>query len=119
MSRRNIENIIGLVLLFGIILSAITVLIGGILFLLQHGSESLQSELGYAFTFPTNSQQLWQMALSFTPIGIIELGLLMLVMTQILRVILLTGYFLALRDNWFILCSIFILLMLVYSLFFR
>lgn len=116
---RKIEDIIGLVLLFGITLSAITVLIGGTLFLLQHGNETLQSELGQILIYPTTSRELWLIALSFTPIGIIELGLLMLVVTQILRVALLAWYYISIRDYWFILCCVFILAMLIYSLFWR
>lgn len=114
---RKIEEVIGLVLLLGTLLSALFVLIGGMLFLFQHGNENLHTAILTAALKPNNIFQIWKYAFSFSALGIIELGLLLLVMTQVVRVALITGFYIWIRDYWFILISGFILLVLIISFF--
>ena len=108
----KIEKCIGLFLLTGILISASFVCIGGILFLIQHGSETIRTDI---LPSPLSRQAMWQLAFSFSPLGMIELGLLLLVLTQLLRVALLCGFYAAIRDYWFTGISAFILLVMVYS----
>ncbi len=119
LSASKIQAIMGMLLLAGIYSSAIFVCLGGILFLMQHGSENIQAEWLHLTVIPTSRFAIWQLALSFTPLGIIELGLLLLVFTQIVRVALLVGFYAAIRDYWFTLISAFVLFVLVYSMFWR
>lgn len=119
LTAHKMEELIGLTLLFGTLASLMLVIVGGGWFLLQHGGENLQTELMQINNQPVTIQQIWLNALSFTPLGIVELGLLLLVVTQIIRIALLVWFYAAVRDIGFTLISIFILLILVYSFIWR
>ncbi len=119
LSVKKMEEFIGVVLLIGTLLSAVLVIIGGVMYLLQHGSENVQYELLQTSIARTTIKQIWQYAFSFTPLGIVELGLLMLVATQTVRVALLCWLFTMIRDYRFLMISVFILIMLIYSSFWR
>ena len=114
-STQKMQDVISMLLIIGMLISVMIVAIGGTLYLLQHGNENLQTELLTAESGYHSIQQIWQIAFSFTPIGIIELGLLTLVATQILRVALLTWFYAVIRDYWFTGFSFFILVVLIYS----
>lgn len=116
LARRKIEEIIGVLLLIGIFISTALVLIGGTLFLWENGTENI---LALPLINQTNLTEVWQFAFTFTPLGIIELGLLSLVMVQVLRVALLCGFYVIIRDVWFTLISTFILCVLIYSIIWR
>lgn len=116
LARRKIEEIISVLLLIGIFVSTALVLVGGILFLWQSGNENI---LALPLIHQSNLTEVWQFAFSFTPLGIIELGLLSLVMIQVLRVALLCGFYIITRDIWFTAISTFILCVLVYSIVWR
>jgi uncharacterized membrane protein len=118
-STQKMENMMGVLLLVGTLFSASLVCIGGVLFLIHHGGESIHSEWLQLAASQISHHQTWSLAFSFSPLGIIELGLLMLVITQILRVFLLCGFYATIRDFWFTLISTFILFVLIYSLFWR
>jgi uncharacterized membrane protein len=107
---QQMKNIMGTLLLLGTLLSACLVGVGGILYLIHYGNDPIPT------IFPT---QVWQFDFSFTPIGLIKIGLLALVVVQILRVSLLCGFYIATRDYWFSLISSFILFVLIYSVFWR
>lgn len=114
-STKKMEELISMVLIIGTLLSAAFVIIGGTLYLLQNGSENVHTELLQNNAYPTSIKQIWIIALSFSPLGMIELGLLLLVATQILRVGLLAWFYAYIRDYRFTCMSLFILLMLLYS----
>lgn len=119
MAQPTMEKLIGIILLVGIGLAIVFVFIGGALYLWQFGGQSLQTELLQADAYQAHPTSIWQLALSFTPLGIIELGLIILVATQIMRVALLTFFYIRVRDVWFTLISLFILTTLLYSFFWR
>lgn len=119
-SIKRIEEIIGIILIIGTLCTAALVILGGSIFLIQHGQENMQTELLNAdhYAIPITTL-LIQDTVAFSPMAIIELGLLLLVAIQVLRVLLLFLYYLVIRDVYFSLISLFILLMLVYSIFWR
>lgn len=110
-----IEKKLGALLRIGTLLSSFIVLIGGLLYLAQHGSEPVPFELLQQAPITSSIQKVWQEALSFTPLGIVQLGLLILVGAQILRVAFLFIYYASIRDYWFTLFCGFVLLILIYS----
>lgn len=118
-SIKKMQEVLSVVLMIGILTSTALVLIGGIFYLSQFGSHTMQVEILQSNAYQTNIKQIWQSALSLSPSGIIELGLLLLVITQILRVALLTWFYAVLKDIWFTSFSVFILLVLIYSLIWR
>ncbi len=89
------------------------------MYLLQFGSNNMHTELVETTSYATNMTLIWHTALSFSPLGLIELGLLTLVVTQIMRVGLLVWFYSATQDYLFALISLFILLALIYSLIWR
>lgn len=113
-STQRFEKYISLVLLFGMLLSALLVLLGGVLFLYQHATDSV-TLLQSTNNTPTTFFTLWQSVISFTPLSIIEVGILLLVLTQIIRVSLITLLYLVIKDYVFVLISGFIFLVLLYS----
>lgn len=118
-SIKQMENIIGWILIVGTLFSALLVLTGGCLYLLQHGSETMNAELLAANDYQIGVREILDIAFSFSPIGLIELGLVLLVATQLLRVALLVWFYAMIRDYWFTLISCFILFTLTYSLLWR
>lgn len=118
-TQKKIEKIIGLTLVFGIVISSLFVFIGGTLFLFQSDNESLKNELIISANYHISIKEIWQNLLIFSPIGLIELGLYLLVMVQVFRVIMLVLFYVFRRDYWFFFLSSFVLLVLIYSLFIR
>lgn len=115
MASIRVQHWIGSILLYGTILSTLIVMVGGAQFLLQNGGQSLQSELLQTKTAQVSITEVWRFAISFTPLGTVQLGLLLLIATQILRVFLLCLYYVATKDYAFTLISFFILAVLIYS----
>jgi uncharacterized membrane protein len=118
-SNQRIQDIIGLLLLTGTLLSGVMVLIGGICYLLQSGQQPLELTLFENAPIATSFKHVWHEALSFSSLGLVQLGLLSLVMTQVLRVALLCWFYSAIRDYKFMFISFFILGILIYSSFLR
>jgi len=116
---KKMENAISWILLLGIFCSASMVLVGGILYLMQYGGENARTILSPSAALPTHLQDIWVSALSGSPSGIIELGIVLLVFTQIMRVGLLAWFYAWIKDFWFTGISLFILLALIYSFLYR
>ncbi len=116
LTELRLKNSLGLILQASIIISIILVLIGGCGFLWQHGQDNLQYYLALPTHLDINILTNWNSQELLSPFGLIELGLLVLVLAQVLRVAILTGYYIVIRDYWFILFSVFILSVILYSL---
>jgi uncharacterized membrane protein len=116
----RIQLAIGRLLLIGVLVSFIIILIGGILYLLNHGTDIIhyQAFHGEPQLYKSIPDILLD-AFTLSPLALIQLGLLILVIVQILRVALTTWLFIQIRDNYFVYISLFILFILVYSLIWR
>ena len=113
LSKKKMETIMGFILTLGTLFSAILVLIGGVMFLAQYGNANVKTELLFSSPVHINAQFISETISSFSPLGIVELGLLSLVATQILRVALLVFYYLTTRDYYFFgICSFVLLVIL-------
>lgn len=119
LTNKKIEQMIGMILLIGTLISTAFVATGGMLYLIQEGSQPIHLDTWQAGDAPTTLKSIWQDTRALTPLGIIECGLLFLVITQILRVALLTCFYALIRDYWFTFISAFILLTLLYSFIWR
>lgn len=119
LSVKQMENIIGWILILGTLFSALLVLIGGGFYLWEHGGENFHLELLQANHFQLNISEILTVAFSFSPLGLIELGLISLIATQILRVAMLAGFYAMIKDYWFTAISLFILFVLLYSFLWR
>ncbi len=116
---RRIERLIGFVLLIGVLLSAVTVLLGGVLFLWRHGSTPVHYRIFRGE--PSDLRTLlgvWSDATRGSGRGIIQIGLILLVAVQLIRVMLTGILFLLSRDKTFVLITTVVLGLLTYALFF-
>lgn len=116
-STKKAEWIIGWILIAGITLSAMLILCGGILFLTHHDHASLQDTLQDTPTYKSLADII-NTIISTKATSIIELGILLLVATQVLRVTLLAIFYATTKDIAFTIISLFILVMLLYSFIF-
>lgn len=118
-SSAHVEVTISRILLAGIIISTCLVLLGGCFYLWQHGTNLVNFETLRLPPQPTSFSAIISLATSFTPLGIIELGLLILVITQSIRVAILLIFYIVNKDYPFTFISLFILIILIYSLVWR
>ncbi|MDE1920025.1 MAG: DUF1634 domain-containing protein [Candidatus Omnitrophica bacterium] len=113
------ENRIGAILRAGVIVSALLVICGGILYLSRYGT------VGPAFAHfkgePERLKDIYgiiRSALSLHPRGIIQLGLLCLIATPIMRVIFSLGMYAKHKDSLYVVITSIVLCLLLYSLIF-
>jgi len=118
-SIKIVERLLGILMIFCILVATLIVSFGGLLYLLQNGGEYIPIELINANPQQTTLADVWRVAFSFTPIGIIQLGLLCLIATQIIRVVMLFGYYALIRDYYFTGICGFVLFVLLYSFIWR
>ncbi len=93
--------------------------LGGGWYLWQSAALPLSFDTTQINNSPHNIKEIWLSVRALTPLGIVQLGLFTLVLTQILRVALLLVYFIQQRDRWFIAISTFIFITLLYSFIWR
>lgn len=104
-------------LLTGTLLALVIVTLGGCWYLWLHGSAPLQTEL-FDYRQPINMFHTLLDLQTATPLGLVELGLFLLIATQVMRLFWLLWFYLKCRDYWFSFFTAFILCLILYSLFF-
>jgi len=116
---KKTEIMMSIILTVGMIISIILILSGGILYLLQYGNDIMRYDSLQLDAYKTSIIEIWKSAFTLSPYALIELGIFILVITQAVRVALLAWYYAAIKDTIFSLISVFIISVLIYSLFFR
>jgi uncharacterized membrane protein len=117
MNDRRLETMIGRLLQIGVLLAAVTVLAGGVLYLVQSHSGRVDYR-----SFVPGSPYLLSLsgivlsAAHFESLGLIQLGLLLLIATPVARVALAVVGFALERDRLYTIVSLIVLLILVFSL---
>lgn len=117
---KQTELLIGVVMRVGLWLSVFIVLMGGTLYLIQNGHALIHYQ-----TFQEEPKHVHAMlgiirsALTFSAVEIIQVGLLILVLTQIIRTAMTVWLFAEERDYLFTGIGLMILAVLVYSIFWR
>ena len=114
---QRIEIIIGSLLRAGVILAASVVLIGGVLYLVRHGHETVNysSFHGEPEALKNIPAVLGGVA-SGSARAIIQLGLLLLIATPIARVLFSAFAFALERDYLYVVITLIVLAVLLYSL---
>jgi uncharacterized membrane protein len=117
-SDRRVDEIMGALLRTGVVLSAMFVLAGGIVYLARHqmpvtNYRVFQGEPAELRTV----QGILREALALHGRGLIQLGLLILIATPIARVAFSVLAFLYERDWTYVVVTLIVLALLVYSLF--
>ncbi len=120
MIASRMERLLGMVLLLGVLVSAAIVLFGGAIYMVRHGNTQVHYRVfrGERSDLCTVGGILGDMT-TFSGRGIIQMGLLLLVVLQIIRVALTGVLFAVARDRVFIAISALVLAMLVYGLAFE
>ncbi len=111
------EQIIGNLLRIGVLLAAAIVLVGGVLYLIHYGAgtpalHAFRGEPSDLRTIPGIMKD----ALAFRRRGLIQLGLLLLIATPIARVAFSVLVFLRQRDRMYVVVTLVVLAVLIFSL---
>jgi uncharacterized membrane protein len=114
---QSIEKVVSVVLRTGVIISGFIVLLGGIYFLVRHGREPVNYHTFQGQTFSGHYiVEIVRGALRLQGRSIIQLGVLCLIATPIVRVVVsLIGFALE-RDRTYVLITSLVLVILLYSL---
>ncbi len=114
---QRLEIIIGHTLRTGVITAAAIILIGGVLYLVQNGSTAPHYRSFHAASTPSdNLSGMVRNIRALNSDGIIQLGLLVLIATPILRVIFSVIAFALERDVLYVVATLIVLAVLLYSL---
>lgn len=116
-SELQLECILSNLLKYGVLIASSVVLLGGILYLIHHGSEPATYQVfhGEPSEFRSPSGVI-HAVLSGSRRGIIQLGLLLLIATPILRVVISLIAFILQREFIYIVVTLLVLASLTYSL---
>lgn len=117
-SRRGMEIVLGNLLRIGVIVAAVVVLIGGILYLLRHGGEIPHYSQFHGQ--PAGARSLGgiiSMLESLQAQAVIRFGFLLLIATPVLRVAFSVVGYIRERDHKYVVITLLVLLILLYSLF--
>lgn len=113
---KNLPLMIGITLRIGVLIAFCIVFMGGIIYLYQHGTDVV-----VLHTFQNNNQYntipaILTAFLQYSPMGWIQCGTLILVLTQWVRVILTAWLFYQNKETILFILSLFIGIALIYSL---
>jgi uncharacterized membrane protein len=118
-SEARVEQVLGGVLRAGVLLAAVVVLTGGILYLVRHGSERADHRVFHGEPADLRSPAgIARDALALSGRGIIQLGLLLLLATPVARVVFSLVAFARQRDSTYVLLTLIVLTVLLVSLFY-
>ncbi|ALF55403.1 hypothetical protein ACX27_25415 [Nostoc piscinale CENA21] len=116
-SEQQLEYILSNLLKYGVLIASSVVLLGGILYLIHHGSEPATYQIFHGEPSEFRSPNgVINAVLSGSRRGIIQLGLLLLIATPILRVIISLLAFTIKRELTYIVVTMLVLASLTYSL---
>jgi uncharacterized membrane protein len=114
-----LDDILSFILRMGLLLSLLTVLIGAALFLYQHSKEEISHHVFIGEpSFLKGISGIFEAAMQDKTLAIIQLGVILLIITPLLRVFSCLIVFVIKRDYLYIGLSTFVLGILLYSLLF-
>lgn len=119
---KRVELVVGNLLRAGVILAAVVVLIGGILYLAKYGTDEPHYKTFEHGVVPPpelcSPSGIVRAAIALRPRGIIAFGLLLLIATPVARVVFTIFAFLMERDYTYVAVTTVVLAVLLFSLFF-
>jgi uncharacterized membrane protein len=117
MNDNRLDTIVGIVLRTGVTLAAALVLVGGVAFLATHRQEVPDYHKFHSEPSPlTSIPIIWRFAFTLKPVYLIQLGLLVLIATPVVRVITCVAGFALERDWMYAVVSLVVLLLLLASI---
>lgn len=116
-SDKRVESIVGDLLRAGVLISALVVVAGGILFLTHHGSSALTYRVFRGEPSDLRSvSSICRQVVSLDPPGLIQFGLLLLIATPVVRVAFTVFAFAFERDWTYVVVTLIVLALLIFSL---
>jgi len=118
--RTQMEKLIGITLLAGVLASTLVVLLGGLIYVSRHGSTTVDYRVfrGEPSDLRTLSG-VGKDVVALSGQGMIQFGLILLVGLQVVRVALTGAFFLISRDRIFVAITTIVLALLAYGLIFE
>jgi len=117
-SDYQVEQTIGNLLRWGVITAAVVVFLGAVLYLARNGLKDPEYKVFHGEPGDFDSPvKIVRHALSLDGQGLIQLGLLLLIATPVARVIFSVYAFARQRDNLYVILTLIVLAVLLYSLF--
>jgi uncharacterized membrane protein len=117
-SDQKVEGLLANLLRAGVLLAALVVAAGGVLYLVRHGAEPADYRVFHGEPGDLRTPSgIGKEALALRSRGIIQLGLLLLIATPVCRVILSVFAFAKQKDLVYVLLTLVVLGVLLYSLF--
>lgn len=117
MNDQRLEDIIGNLLRAGVLLAAAIVSIGGVLYLFQHHADTTSYRtFRAAGPSQTTLPGILRSAAHLNSEGLIQFGLLLLIATPVARVALAVAGFYLERDKLYVVVSLIVLAVLIFSL---
>jgi uncharacterized membrane protein len=115
-SDKTLETVIGYTLRIGVIAAAVLVLAGGVYYLIENANTAADYHTFHpSVKHSLDLSAIVQNALALNSLGIIQLGLLVLIATPIVRVILSVVAFALERDLLYVAVTVVVLAVLLYS----
>ncbi|MCZ2459496.1 MAG: DUF1634 domain-containing protein [Chitinophagales bacterium] len=115
---KNIEVALGNLLRWGVILSSIVVIAGGIIYLFHHGSTSPDYTTFHGLLLPFHSMsEVWNGVMELRGEAIIQLGVILLIATPIARVAFSVVGFIWEKDLLYIFLTLLVLGIILTSMF--
>lgn len=113
----QVDQILGNLLRIGVIIATIVAVIGGVLFLAQHGSEPSKGHVFHGEPPELRSVgAIVRGAMALRPDAVVQLGLLLLIATPVARVAMSLVAFVLQRDRVYIVVTSIVLALLLFSL---
>ncbi|MBO9673169.1 MAG: DUF1634 domain-containing protein [Sphingobacteriaceae bacterium] len=116
---RDVEKIVGKLLRFGVITASLVVLLGGILFLVQNGTQGrpdyhiFKGEENDFITF----EGIFMGLFTFKPMAIIQFGVLLLIITPVMRIVFSLFAFILEKDKLYVIITLIVLAIILGSTF--
>ncbi|MFZ4863328.1 DUF1634 domain-containing protein [Sphingobacterium sp. Mn56C] len=116
---KDIEIIVGNILRIGVVIASITVALGGIIYLLLHGREHIPDYTTFIAEGSNNTSisGIINGVKAFNAPQIIQLGVVFLIATPILRILFSLFGFILERDKMYVFITLIVLAIIVVSIF--
>lgn len=117
MTDRTLEILVGKLLRVGVLISALVVAIGGALYLVRHHADVVNYKVFHGENPDLRSiTGIWASVLHLHSDAVIQLGLLLLIATPIARVALAAVGFYLEKDRLYVVVSLTVLAILIFSI---
>lgn len=114
---KDIQSLVGNLLRAGVYISMAIVVLGGIIYLSEHGGEKIDySEFSFNKVSLKTVEFIFANVLTFRGAAVVQFGLLMLIFTPIARVLMAVVTFFLEKDYLYVLIGIIVLAIIMVSL---